>query len=439
MAATATMAVVCVVGVVMALAGLRHQMADYRRDTLIAEAVRVSDNVRLNGAPHILSGGVSEAAQLFDAKGKLIASSPNLKGTARPLLADSAANSANYASQERCDLPAFRGRCMIVLRFPIPLDEGTWMLYAATPAPAWYSHPAQLTALVGGALLLVAMTAIGTYLIVSRTLAPVAAISHQLAKITKSDLTHRVPMPKYDDELHELAQVTNRMLDRAQAAVEQQLRFASDASHDLRSPLTAMRAQLEQAMMYPKETDWPKTADMLLGSVERQQDLVADLLQMSRLDAGRGAPHDVVNLSDLVQDELDRRPRGVDVVRRLTPGVIVKGEHIGLARLLTNLLDNAERHACSAVTVTVGREPGTAVLEVADDGEGIPAHLRETVFQRFVRLNASRVKDPGGTGLGLPIARQIAQAHGGSLTIEDSPRGARFVLRLPLGEAEAPR
>ena len=111
--------------------------------------------------------------------------------------------------------------------------------------------------------------------------------------------------------------------------------------------------------------------------------------------------------------------------------MIVDGERIGLSRLLNNLLDNAERHAESTITVTLTLDSGTAVLEVQDDGEGISPDQRDIVFQRFTRLEASRRKDAGGTGLGLPIARQIAESHGGTLTIEDSARGARFVLRIP--------
>ncbi len=121
----------------------------------------------------------------------------------------------------------------------------------------------------------------------------------------------------------------------------------------------------------------------------------------------------------------------------------MRGDRTRLTRLLTNLLDNAERHAASVITVTVRREAGTCVLEVLDDGAGIPAAQREIVFQRFARLDAARSRDAGGTGLGLPIARQIAETHGGTLTIEDSPPGARFVLRLPcadtLGAADRER
>ncbi|MFC7582855.1 sensor histidine kinase [Nonomuraea antimicrobica] len=115
-------------------------------------------------------------------------------------------------------------------------------------------------------------------------------------------------------------------------------------------------------------------------------------------------------------------------------GVSVMGDRLQLARLLTNLLDNAERHADRKVIVTVRRQGDDAVLEVVDDGAGVAYDQREFVFQRFARLDASRSRDAGGTGLGLPIAREIATAHLGTLSIEDSDIGARFVLRLPILE-----
>jgi signal transduction histidine kinase len=110
----------------------------------------------------------------------------------------------------------------------------------------------------------------------------------------------------------------------------------------------------------------------------------------------------------------------------------VCGDALRLGRLLTNLVDNAERHAVAQITVTVRTdEEGDAVLEVLDDGAGIDPEQWEVVFRRFTRLDAARSRDSGGTGLGLSIARHIAEAHGGSLRIEPSDRGARFVLRLP--------
>ncbi|MER5649324.1 ATP-binding protein [Streptosporangium sp. NPDC002524] len=135
--------------------------------------------------------------------------------------------------------------------------------------------------------------------------------------------------------------------------------------------------------------------------------------------------------SALVPVRAIRRERRVPVDRDLTPGVAVVGNRLRLARLLTNLMDNAERHAVSRISVRVHLDGGTAVMEVSDDGAGIAPAQRELVFQRFTRLDASRHRDAGGTGLGLPIAREIAHTHGGLLRLEDSVRGARFVLRLP--------
>jgi signal transduction histidine kinase len=112
--------------------------------------------------------------------------------------------------------------------------------------------------------------------------------------------------------------------------------------------------------------------------------------------------------------------------------VVVTANRVRLGRVLGNLLNNAERHAESRITVTVDRDGGDAVLEVLDDGAGIPPESRERVFERFARLPESRARDPQGTGLGLPIAREIAEIYGGTLRVADSPRGARFVLRLPL-------
>ena len=159
--------------------------------------------------------------------------------------------------------------------------------------------------------------------------------------------------------------------------------------------------------------------------------IVTDLLVIARLDSGERASRDYINLGELVRTEMGRRFRRKRIVLDLRPAV-VNGDRLQLIRLLTNLLDNAERHATSTVTLTVRCEEAQAVLEVIDDGTGIAPEHREVVFQRFSRLPAGRETDKQGTGLGLAIAREIAEQHGGGLTIEDSEKGARFVLKIPL-------
>ncbi|WP_214410279.1 sensor histidine kinase [Sphaerisporangium fuscum] len=305
------------------------------------------------------------------------------------------------------------------------------LLLLAAPQPPRYDSSAALAGFVAGSLLLIAATALGTYWMMSKTLQPVRAISGKLTTIRPSSLGERVPLPSHDDEFKELAQATNQTLERAQAAIQDQLRFASDTSHDLRNPLAAMRTEIEEALMRREETDWEETAGRLLDSLERLQDLVTNLLEISRLDAGAVGQYDLLNLAVLVDGELDHRQDKVRVVRRFSSGVMVHGERIGLTRLLHNLMDNAERHARSTVIVTVEHRGDAAVLEIYDDGSGVPYEQREVIFERFARLQDALVKDTGGSGLGLPIARQIAEEHGGTLTLEDSPSGARFVARFP--------
>ncbi|WP_327047754.1 HAMP domain-containing histidine kinase [Microbispora sp. NBC_01189] len=419
-----------------ALAGLilvvlRESAAKSRTERLVTDAVRFLRHARTHGpwsAPRPDISGT--AIQVFTPSGAQAMATPDLAG--RPPIVNFRPDPDSHVIKTLCDLPAFPGRCRIVIDIPYHVRGDMWRLYMAAPDVPWYVSPGLLGSLIACWLLLLAFTAWGAHRIVGKTLAPVHAISAKLATIAASDLGERVPVPESRDELRHLAETANQALARAQAAVQRQLRFASDTSHDLRSPLAAMRTELEDALAHPEDTDWPDTGKAVLGSVERLQALVADLLQLCRLDAGVSGRNDPVDLTGLVRDELDRRPRKVTVVERFDAAVVVDGDRIGLARLLTNLLDNAERHAVSSITVTVGHHDGSAVLTVTDDGEGIAPDQREVVFHRFVRLAASRARDADGSGLGLPIARQIAEAHGGTLVIEDSERGARFVLRIPI-------
>jgi signal transduction histidine kinase len=249
----------------------------------------------------------------------------------------------------------------------------------------------------------------------------------------------RVTVPAGHDEVAELARSVNLTLGRLERMAERHRAFVADASHELRSPLTGLRTQLEVALEHPEDEDWPKVARAALDDADRLQRLVRDLLTMARLEAGvAGEDREPVDLAGLVRDEVARRRSGrVPIGLDLEDGVVVRAAPSHLARLLRNLLDNADRHARSKVGVTVGAAGGDAVLTVCDDGPGIPAQERERVFQRFQRLAEGRRCDAGGTGLGLPISREIAQAHGGSLVVGEGGEGgeggggARLILRLP--------
>jgi signal transduction histidine kinase len=180
-----------------------------------------------------------------------------------------------------------------------------------------------------------------------------------------------------------------------------------------------------------------------LTDADRLQRIIGDLLVMAKLEAGALGDREPIDLGELVRTETARRSGRVPIELETDEGVMVSGARIHLVRLLTNLLDNADRHAKSWVRVAVGTDGRNALLMVADDGPGIPPEERERVFQRFQRLAEGRRCDATGTGLGLPIARDIAVAHGGNLIVGDATGdahggGARLVLRLPLADGPGP-
>ncbi|MCH0540410.1 HAMP domain-containing histidine kinase [Streptomyces sp. MUM 203J] len=273
----------------------------------------------------------------------------------------------------------------------------------------------------------------------ARALRPVEAIRRELEDITGSSLDRRVPVPPTEDLIAHLARTTNGTLDRLEAASARQREFVADAAHELRSPLAALRTQLEGALRHPEGADWEGVVAGAAADVVRLQALADDLLLLARMD---GTPYaeagGVVDLSGIAED-LVREHRHLPTSEGLTleldaPPVRVPGDAGSLERLLRNLLGNACRHATARVLVAVRVEDGTAVLEVLDDGPGIPADDRERVFARFTRLDEARARSSGGAGLGLAIAREIAVRHGGTLRAAASRwGGARLVARLPGG------
>ncbi|WP_371786718.1 HAMP domain-containing sensor histidine kinase [Streptosporangium subroseum] len=389
----------------------------------------------------------SRYLQIIDPRGRVVASTPPLLN--KPPMATFTPGDKSLATSIVCGGVFPDGECDIVIAQWAYRPDGNSVVYCSSPViPPWIDPKLATVVGMGALLLAAAITYLGRRIAVA-SLRPVTAIRAELDEINATCLGRRVPVPPSDDEIHDLAESVNHTLGRLEAAVEQQRQFASDASHDLRSPITAIRAEVEDALHAPQETSVTKLGRTILAGLERLQAIVQDLLIITRLDAGGPGTREPIDLAGLASAECRMRHHMKNRCEfSLEPGVVVIGDRLRLERLLTNLLDNAERHADSMITISVRRAPGDegdghrfphgmAVLEVIDDGQGIAPDKRELVFQRFARLDAARNRDAGGTGLGLPIARQIAETSGGSLQIEDSPRGARFVLRLPLHEGAA--
>nr|SBO99756.1 probable two-component sensor kinase [Nonomuraea gerenzanensis] len=422
------------------LFGIRNQAAEIKVREVSGRTVPVLLLVKRGRLPQVLHPRGLDGLQVVDPLGRPAAWSPNMAGAPRLTRHLPRHNQANDFGR-MCDLPRFPGECKTVVALVAYQPDGEWVIYGIGAGVPWYVAPEVIAFQAAVTATLVALAWFGVSRVVDRTLRPVSSITKRLAEISEGGGGMRMPVPETDDEIRALAETGNHMLERLesalrqlQVAMERQRQFAADASHDLRSPITAMRAQIEDALLHPEDTDWRETGTEVLASLERLQAIVADLLTLSKLDAGAPDEREPLDLADLVTAET-ARPRSKRIVTTLQTGVVVDGDRLQLARLLTNLLDNAERHAESQIIVTVRRQGDEAVLEVVDDGTGIAPEHREVVFQRFTRLDASRSRDAGGTGLGLPIAREIATAHLGTLTIEDSDTGARFVLRLPVQEA----
>lgn len=288
--------------------------------------------------------------------------------------------------------------------------------------------------LLAGVPLLVLLVGGVTFVLAGRTLRPVELIRQRVAGISADQLGQRVPVPSTRDEVGRLAETMNDMLERLDSATASQRRFVSDASHELRSPLATVRTSMEVAQVHPEVTDWAGLTRIVLDETARMQGLVADMLLLARSDErGLQLRRTEVDLDDLCEQEAARlRRAGVRVITDIRP-VRVIGDPDRLARVLRNLADNAARHATSTVGLRLRADEGNAVLEVDDDGPGIPPAQRERVFERFVRLDESRTRSSGGTGLGLPIVVQIVHAHHGTVSIADAPsRGALFRVCLPL-------
>jgi len=282
--------------------------------------------------------------------------------------------------------------------------------------------------------LLVIALGIILWISIGRALRPVEVMREEAGSITAAHGRRRLAVPPGEDEIPRLARTLNEMLDRIDEGQRLQRQFVSDASHELRSPLAVIRQSAEIARDYPQRVSPEALADDVLAESGRLEDLVTALLLLARLENDETILDEVVDLDDLVLTEISR-PRardGVTVDARGVGAGRTQGSAVLLGQVVRNLLDNAFRHASSKVAVSLREEGDDVVLDVSDDGPGIPVPDRGRVFERFVRLDDARARDDGGSGLGLAIVRKIVETSGGAVQVSDATLGgARFTVRLP--------
>jgi signal transduction histidine kinase len=429
-----TAAAAAVVGVALALGGLvlvfalRLTLTGQVTDTARLRAAAIVELLDAGSAPADLTLADEEdwLAQVVNADGFVVAATPRLAG--RPPVARlHAGDTARVRS-----LPASDGCPCLLLA--TPAAGGRYeVLVAQTMDPITEGTTVLILLLTGGIPILVAVTATTTWMVAGRTLAPVEAIRRRVGEITERDLTRRIPQNAGDDEIARLAGTMNEMLARLEHAQNRQRRFVSDASHELRSPLTTVRHELEVALSDPDAVDVSRLAADLLTETLRQQSLVDDLLALARADEAGSGPSATVDLDDLVFAEA-RRIRdhaGITVDTRGVGAGRVLGDPAGLSRMLRNLVDNAQRHARSAIRLRLSERDGGVRLTVANDGPPIAPEHRAQIFERFARLDDARTRDDGGAGLGLAIVAAIVAAHRGTVHVETEDGWTRFVVELP--------
>lgn len=325
------------------------------------------------------------------------------------------------------------GSVVVAVAMGVATAQGDRIVVAAEPLRAVGRSVTTATELLLVIMpVLVAVSAAATYIAAARALRPVEAMRGELAAITDRDLDRRIAVPVMRDEIARLAETMNGTLDRLRGARESQRRFIADASHELRSPLTTIVANLQ--LLRPLAGQDGDRLRVMGEEADRLGQLIEDLLLLARADErGLRRKDDDVDLDEICFAERARlRSLGTVHASVEVEGIRLRGDPDQLTRAVRNLVDNAVRHCTGRIALRLYRQAGDAVVEIGDDGPGIAEEDRPRVVERFVRLDAGRARDEGGTGLGLAIVSEIAHAHGGTLTVGDSPLGgALFRMRLP--------
>jgi len=286
------------------------------------------------------------------------------------------------------------------------------------------------------------LAGLGGYALARKALGPVDAMTHEADRISAERLNQRIAVENPRDELGKLATVFNSMLSRLEAAFNQLRRFTADASHELRTPLTAIRSVGEVALQEQKSAaEYRDVIGSMLEEVDRLTRLVESLLVLSRADAGQmqlqraeisllALAQEATSLVEVLAEEKRQR-----IAVEGDTKAVVSADRLILRQAIINLVDNAIKYSPADSRILVQASAsgnGHAVLEVTDQGPGVPQEHRSHIFDRFYRMDAARAREWGGAGLGLSIARWAVEAHGGEIGLRsEDVRGTTFWIRLP--------
>lgn len=443
LAATLVVAVALSAGSAILVDRFQQSLDHNRRNAAVARAADIASLASAGRLPSVLRLPSEDAtyAQVIDSHSAVVAASANLAGEAA--LGPPASPQAGVVVRSAGRSPVDDSDTSMLVSFPAGTARQPLTVFTgySLVGSEFAVKDVELGLFIGMPLLLL-LVGITAWAIVGRALRPIDAIRAEASQITSRDLHRRLPEPSSGDEVARLARTMNTMLDRIERSMEREKAFVADASHELRSPLASLRAQLEVGLAGGDRTDWRATATDALIEEARIEQMVKDLLLLASLDQrAQNAPvfdalleaTTAVDLGDIVAADLAARPglAGTTVSCDVEDGVLVAMVP-GLAqRLVANLVDNAQRLAESHVAVTVRANGSTVEMVIEDDGPGVAAEDRDRVFERFTRLDHARSPDDGGAGLGLAIVKDIVARHGGRVGFTDSAKGARVLVVLP--------
>ncbi|MDQ6982319.1 MAG: ATP-binding protein [Mariprofundus sp.] len=301
--------------------------------------------------------------------------------------------------------------------------------------------------IVGGILGLISIiiSAAAGYYMAKRALEPIHEITNTARGVAAGDLTRRLKSKSLDKEIHVLVRVLNKMFADLEASFLAQKRFTADASHELRLPLTILKGEIEVALRHPRtEDEYQHILRQQLGTIDRIQRIVNDLLTLARADAGQlEIVQSPVDLSLLLQEVGQQHlilfdSQHVNLDMQIVEGLEIMGDASQIERTVMNLLSNAFKHAPehSSIYLTAQTRDGSAIICIRDEGPGIAEEQQQRLFDRFYRADDARCRKEGeGAGLGLAICKRIVDAHDGEIRVDSQAgKGASFYVRLPLSD-----
>jgi len=402
--------------------------------------VRVHEMAPGTGRPSFLR--LDKFVQIIDLDGRVLSRSHNLGAASLPA---SPAVLARLRAGETVfeTLREFGDEPVRIISQPVDVGITRYAVQVAMSLDDAHAilRAGRLLFLAMAVAILAAVGLSGTFL-ARRALRPIDAVVRRARQIGDANLAERLPHPGVSDEVGRLVETLNAMLGRIEQGFEMLRRFTGDAAHELRSPLSRLRTELEVTLRRPRDrTEYEVALRSCLEEAARLSQLTGQLLTLARLDAGEGrsSPGQPVALLPLIElavgrVETEAARRGVAVVIEPMPSVFVTAAPGSVGLALTNIVDNALKFSPPGreIAISVARAGREAVIAVRDSGPGIPADELDAIFERFHRGRGATSSDPSGFGLGLAISRSAIEQQRGRITVESQPgKGATFRIHLP--------